>query len=58
MVDRPTRPRVHDLGGSTSAARWFTPAQLAGLRLTEVTHEALAELAAESDAPQAVARRS
>ena len=48
MVDRPTRPRVHDVGGSTSAARWFTTAQLAGLPLTEVTREALAELAAES----------
>jgi len=57
MVDRPTRPRVHDLGGSTSAARWFLPNQLGALPLTEVTHEALAELAAESDAPRAVARR-
>ncbi len=44
MVDRPTRPRVHDAGGSTCAARWFTPAQVDGLRVTEVTGEALAEL--------------
>jgi 8-oxo-dGTP diphosphatase len=57
IVDRPTRPLVHDLGGSTSAARWFTPAQLASLRVTEVTRDALAELAAEGDAPQAVAHR-
>jgi ADP-ribose pyrophosphatase YjhB (NUDIX family) len=42
MVDRPTRPRVHDGGGSTSAARWFSPAQLRELPLTEVTTEALA----------------
>lgn len=57
MVDRPTRPRVHDVGGSTSAARWFAPNQLTALRLTEVTQEALAKLAAESSAPQAVAYR-
>ena len=45
MVDRPTRPRVHDGGGSTSAARWFNPAQLRELPLTEVTTEALAQAA-------------
>lgn len=44
MVDRPTRPRVHDTGGSTCAARWFTGEQLGALPLTEVTHEALVEL--------------
>jgi hypothetical protein len=44
MVDRPTRPRVHDAGGSTCAARWFTRAQVEALPLTEVTLEALAEL--------------
>jgi 8-oxo-dGTP diphosphatase len=44
MVDRPTRPRVHDTGGSTCAARWFTPAQVSALPVTEVTGEALAEL--------------
>jgi ADP-ribose pyrophosphatase YjhB (NUDIX family) len=41
MVDQPTRPRVLDAGGSTAAARWFSPAQLADLPLTEVTSEAL-----------------
>jgi hypothetical protein len=35
---------VHDVGGSTSAARWFTRLQVDGLPLTEVTGEALAEL--------------
>jgi ADP-ribose pyrophosphatase YjhB (NUDIX family) len=44
MVDHPTRPRVRDAGGSTSAARWFTPAQLHGLPVTEVTTEALAQV--------------
>jgi ADP-ribose pyrophosphatase YjhB (NUDIX family) len=44
MVDRPTRPRVHDTGGSTCAARWFTRAQVAALPLTEVTREALSEM--------------
>jgi ADP-ribose pyrophosphatase YjhB (NUDIX family) len=42
MVDRPTRPRVHDVGGSTCDARWFHPDQLASLPVTEVTSEALA----------------
>jgi 8-oxo-dGTP diphosphatase len=41
-----TDPRVHDVGGSTVEARWFTQAELAGLSaaddLTEVTAEALA----------------
>jgi len=50
MVDRPTRPRVHDVGGSTNAARWFTPAQVDALPLTEVTGEALAALARQADA--------
>jgi 8-oxo-dGTP diphosphatase len=40
-VDRASEPRVHDVGGSTAEARWFTPDQLAGLELTEVTREAL-----------------
>ena len=44
VVDRPTRPRVHDTGGSTCAARWFTRPQLDGLPLSEVTAEALAQL--------------
>jgi ADP-ribose pyrophosphatase YjhB (NUDIX family) len=54
MVDQPTRPRVHDVGGSTSAARWFTRLQVDGLPLTEVTGEALAEL----DRMHATAERS
>ncbi|HEY8473927.1 MAG TPA: NUDIX hydrolase [Natronosporangium sp.] len=40
-VDHPTEPRVGEQGGSTAQARWFTPDQLAGLSLTEVTAEAL-----------------
>jgi len=40
-VDRPTPPVVADRTGSTAEARWFAPAELAGLRLTEVTDEAL-----------------
>lgn len=43
VVDQPTRPRVLDAGGSTSAARWFSPARLDELPLTEVTSEALAQ---------------
>lgn len=46
MVDRPTRPRVRDAGGSTADARWFRPAELADLPVTEVTREALAQSAA------------
>ena len=42
VVDLPTAPTVHDVGGSTAEARWFDPQQLAGLPLTEVTEEALA----------------
>lgn len=41
MVDRPTRPRVHDRGGSTCDARWFLRDELAELAVTEVTREAL-----------------
>jgi ADP-ribose pyrophosphatase YjhB (NUDIX family) len=41
-VDAPSDPTVHDLGGSTAEARWFTRAELAGLDLTEVTAEVLA----------------
>jgi 8-oxo-dGTP diphosphatase len=46
-VDAPTAPAVADVGGSTSEARWFAPAELAALgpdELTEVTVEALASL--------------
>jgi hypothetical protein len=46
MVDQPTRPRVLDAGGSTAAARWFLSGQLAGLEVTEVTQEALAQTVA------------
>jgi len=45
MVDRPTRPRVLDAGGSTAAARWFRPDDVAALPVTEVTAEALARSA-------------
>lgn len=43
MVDRPTRPRVHDVGGSTAQARWFRPDDVSRLPVTEVTAEALAQ---------------
>jgi 8-oxo-dGTP diphosphatase len=43
MVDRPTRPRVHDRGGSTCDARWFRRDELPELPVTEVTREALAQ---------------
>ena len=52
MVDRPTRPRVQDVGGSTSEARWFSMSQVARLPLTEVTRDALAALDAQSRNPQ------
>jgi 8-oxo-dGTP diphosphatase len=41
LVSRPTRPKVLAPGGSTAEARWFSPAELADLPLTEVTEEAL-----------------
>jgi ADP-ribose pyrophosphatase YjhB (NUDIX family) len=41
LVNRPTRPRVLDAGGSTAEARWFDAADLGTLPLTEVTVEAL-----------------
>lgn len=44
-VARPTRPKVLDVGGSTVEARWFHPAELGALPLTEVTAEALAQTA-------------
>jgi 8-oxo-dGTP diphosphatase len=46
-VARPTRPTVHDQGGSTDAARWFSAAEVAALgadEMTEVTVEALGAL--------------
>lgn len=44
QVDRATRPRVHDHGGSTSEARWVPMVEAAKLpaeEITEVTAEAL-----------------
>jgi ADP-ribose pyrophosphatase YjhB (NUDIX family) len=43
MVDRPTRPRVLDAGGSTAQARWFRLDDVPGLPVTEVTAEALSQ---------------
>jgi ADP-ribose pyrophosphatase YjhB (NUDIX family) len=48
-VDEPTDPLVTEgAGGSTAEARWFTPAQTAGLPLTEITRTAVARLAEET----------
>jgi ADP-ribose pyrophosphatase YjhB (NUDIX family) len=41
LVSLPTPPLVHDVGGSTDEARWFVASELVGLRLTEITEEAL-----------------
>jgi ADP-ribose pyrophosphatase YjhB (NUDIX family) len=45
-IAEPTEPAVHDVGGSTDDARWFTEGELTALgaaeALTEVTAEALA----------------
>ena len=46
VVDQARVPTVHDVGGSTSEARWFDRTELAGLELTEVTAEALAAVRA------------
>lgn len=50
-VDQASTPRVYDIGGSTSEARWFDPADIQTLRaddvLTEVTVDALVALAAQ-----------
>ena len=47
-VDEPTEPVVTEAaGGSTDAAGWFTPAQLPGLRLSEVARTALVRPAGE-----------
>ncbi|GHJ46065.1 hypothetical protein Cs7R123_34070 [Catellatospora sp. TT07R-123] len=43
-VDRATKPKVYDQGGSTAEARWVTPSELGELGpedVTEVTAEAL-----------------
>jgi ADP-ribose pyrophosphatase YjhB (NUDIX family) len=44
IVDKPTEVAVHDVGGSTSEARWMPLAEVAALpddQVTEVTAEAL-----------------
>jgi ADP-ribose pyrophosphatase YjhB (NUDIX family) len=38
-VERPTRPRVMEKGGSTAAAGWFPPARALELSLTELAHD-------------------
>jgi 8-oxo-dGTP diphosphatase len=44
-VDAPTEPMVTEAaGGSTEAARWFAPAEVAGLPLTRVARQAVAGL--------------
>jgi len=43
LVERPTAPKVHDVHGSTADARWFAPAEISALAVTEVTAEALAQ---------------
>jgi 8-oxo-dGTP pyrophosphatase MutT (NUDIX family) len=50
MVDRPTRPRVLDRGGSTAEARWFRAATVGDLAVTDVTAEALAHGSAHGSA--------
>jgi 8-oxo-dGTP diphosphatase len=40
-VPRPTTPEVTEVGGSTAAAAWFTPAEVAGLPLTDAAAEAM-----------------
>jgi len=48
-VDDPTEPQVTEgVGGSTAAARWFTPEQVGSLPLTGVTRTALGRLAGET----------
>ncbi len=51
QIAEATTPRVHDVGGSTDQARWFTASELAALDsaedLTEVTAEALAAVDAD-----------
>jgi ADP-ribose pyrophosphatase YjhB (NUDIX family) len=41
VVDVPTVPIVREVGGSTAAAGWFTPAEAVSLRLNRATAEAL-----------------
>jgi 8-oxo-dGTP diphosphatase len=49
LVDEPTEASVIEAaGGSTAEARWFTPAQIGGLALTEITRTAVSRLASEA----------
>jgi hypothetical protein len=47
-VDLATAPTVHDVGGSTVEARWFTTDEVGALELTEITTEALTRLASST----------
>lgn len=50
-VDEPTRPEVTEAdGGSTAEARWFRPAELTGLRLTNLARTGIDLLTAETAA--------
>jgi 8-oxo-dGTP diphosphatase len=40
-VARASLPKVYDVGGSTAEARWFEPADVGALSVTEVTEEVL-----------------
>jgi ADP-ribose pyrophosphatase YjhB (NUDIX family) len=40
-VERASDPTVHDVGGSTAEARWFSRTEVEALELTEVTEEVL-----------------
>jgi 8-oxo-dGTP diphosphatase len=44
-VERASDPTVHDVGGSTAEARWFSRTEVEALELTEVTEEVLGKLA-------------
>jgi hypothetical protein len=44
-VELASDPTVHDVGGSTAEARWFSRREVEGLELTEVTEEVLGRLA-------------
>jgi 8-oxo-dGTP diphosphatase len=47
-VDLATAPTVHDVGGSTAEARWFTADEVGALELTEITSEALNRIASNA----------
>ena len=44
LVDRPTPARVVEGAGSTQEAEWFDPAKALSLDLTDVAHDAVANL--------------